>query len=160
MACLWRGFDGDDKLRKEYGKYVVGILIVVLIGVLFFSRPGSEVLENGEIVKDEMVFKFVSGTEYVPTDEGQVIVELRDRQYNSINATCYVSILYPNKTLFVNHQEMADTASVGTQYYNFTVPTVSGVFEYSANCTYLGNNYIVGQSFHVSKGRLKAWMER
>jgi len=133
----------------------IAILILMLLTLLLTSCNSNNYVSKEN---ESVIFKFVSGTEYFPKDDGQVIVELRDKQYNPINASCYATVLYPNKSLFINHKVM-NSSVLGTFFYNFTVPKVGGVYEYSVNCTYQNKNFISGKSFHVSKRRMKSWIE-
>jgi hypothetical protein len=94
--------------------------------------------------------QFVSGTEYYFGEEGQVIVLLTNFVNKPVDANCSATVLYPNKTVFVNSVLMANQTSLGTYYTTFTVPMVVGVYEYMANCSIGNKNYVDGRSFHVS----------
>jgi hypothetical protein len=131
------------------------IILICVAGIAIIIQPKV----NGPLEVNNISLKIISKTEYTPGDAGQVIVEIRDKQYNPINASCLTDVLYPNKTYFVQNESMISTI-LGTEYINFTVPTLDGVFEYSVNCTYDAKNYVDGSSFHVSKGRMKAWIEK
>jgi hypothetical protein len=139
------------------------VLMISVAGILWNIMPmrdgKNNVTQEKIIESDEIMMGIVSKTEYTLGDAGQIIVEIRDRQYNPINASCLTSILYPNKTYFFQDEPMIDTV-LGTEYMNFIVPKVDGVFEYAVNCTYNAKNYMASSSFHVTKGRLKAWIEK
>jgi len=70
--------------------------------------------------------------EYFPGENGQFIVRVEDVYGTPKNATCYVTILYPDKTIFLN-QTMSQT-QFGSFYVTFVVPNVSGVYEAHAFC--------------------------
>ena len=150
-------------MKFQEGLLFVGLgalalfLILTVAGDPFLTKRGGTIEKTLE--SDGVLMSIVSRTEYVPDDDGQVIVELRDKQYAPINASCLSSILYPNKTYFFQDELMIGSV-LGTEYMNFTVPLVDGVFEYSVNCTYNAKSYVLGSSFHVSKGRLRAWIEK
>jgi len=71
-------------------------------------------------------------TEYLPGEEGQFIIRVQDVYGNAKNATCYATILYPDKTIFLN-QTMSQTP-FGSFYVTFTVPNVTGIYETYAIC--------------------------
>jgi hypothetical protein len=123
------------------------VAVVILILTVFAIFVGPRVLSKGD---GGFTINIVSKTEYVPGMSGQIIVELRDRQYNAINASCLANILYPDKSFFIRDGQMVDTV-LGTKYVNFTVPLEVGVYEYSVNCTYNNKDYLDGSSFHVSE---------
>lgn len=115
-------------------------LIISVAGIAFDQHKSSDA-----------GLSIVSKTEYVPLDEGQVISEFRNLLTRQpINATCYASILYPNKTAFITDQNMQFQSGPGTHYINFSVPNVEGVYEYQARCEYNGINYTTSKAFHVS----------
>jgi len=97
--------------------------------------------------------KMVSNTEYWNGEAGQIIVELRDVNFNPKAANCTASILYPNSSYFVQTQNMTNTTALGTYHYNFIVPDAEGVYEYMASCRAGTRNYTSGRSFHVSNYR-------
>jgi len=126
-------------------------LYVILIGIIVVLAGGTLAINLISVsASEDYNVNIISGTEYIPFEPGQIMVELRDRQFNPINATCKASILYPDKSYFVQ-DELMTSIDLGTQYYDFTIPSVHGVYEYSVNCTANNKNYIVGKSFHVSE---------
>jgi len=70
---------------------------------------------------------------YIPNEEGQFVITVTDIFGNPVPvSTCYATIFYPNKTVFLN-QTMTPTG-YGTFYVNFTVPRVYGIYEERAVC--------------------------
>ena len=127
------------------GKYVVGVFVlaVVVIGFVaysMFNKAGS---------LEEPVLQFVSGTEYVSGELGQVIVEARFLNGSSALGSCTLLSWYPDKSLFFS---VGGNLSVsGNVYTEFVVANVTGVYEYQAQCTYTnGKNGTISKSFHVS----------
>jgi uncharacterized protein YfaS (alpha-2-macroglobulin family) len=96
-----------------------------------------------------VMMQFVSGTEYNIGDAGQVIVEIRDVNSNTLNANCSMLVWYPDKSVFL--QQGAVLSATGNYFINFTVPNVTGIFEYQANCTRNEKSYVTSKSFHVSE---------
>ena len=139
---------------------VVGVMavgsIAVAIWVGMAVKSGSVV---GEMpVQGDAVLGIVSGTEYVIGDAGQVIAEVRAMNGSNLQSNCTISIWYPDKSSFLVAQT-ADSAS-GNYYVNFTAPNVTGVYEYRASCLVARNNKTVvgSKSFHISQGRMRAWV--
>lgn len=79
------------------------VLVITLSGLAYVISITS----SGEFLGD---FKFVSKTEYVEGDDGQVIVELLNNQLSQISGvTCYSSVWYPDKRIFINDRLMVES---------------------------------------------------
>jgi hypothetical protein len=129
---------------------LAGLAIVFLVATLtlLFSMRSNEI--RGEFsIEDGMVINMLSNTEYWDGELGQIIVDLRDRNFNSITADCYFSILYPNKTFYKEGEDASGSTGIGSYYYRFQVPDIEGVYEYSATCVKGSKNYTTSKSFHV-----------
>jgi hypothetical protein len=119
---------------------IAGVAIIAYFAMILFAK--SDVVEDPAL-------QFVSGTEYNIGEEGQVIVEARFGNGTSALQGCEMSIWYPDKTVFII--ENATAGANGNEYVVFTVPNVTGVYEYQADCTLTTNKRgIVSKSFHVS----------
>jgi len=134
----------DSKDRVAVGGLVFFILIIVSFAVLM-------VVGGRKVPNDIPVMQFVSGTEYNVGEAGQVIIEARfENGSSALLYPCVFSIVYPNKLTFL--VQNGTTGSNGNQYVMFTVPNVTGVYEYQANCTLVtGNQGVISKSFHVSE---------
>ncbi len=128
---------------------VIGIILIIGISIflilLFKGRVGTPDL------------KMVSGTEYISNEQGQVIVRLQDSTGSSItDASCIVSLLYPDKSYFFVDRAMSPTTVPGNYYVSFITPEKEGVYEEYINCTVIrnGNQKVlqISSSFHVSTG--------
>ena len=127
--------------------WVFGIIFVLALGG---TLVGSYYMK-GSSAEQDITHGIVSRTEYVPLDDGQVISEIRFAlSFTPVPATCYASVFYPNKTVFISDWVMTPQNSTGTQYVNFTVPSVEGVYEYQSRCEYNNRNYTTSKAFHVS----------
>jgi hypothetical protein len=63
---------------------------------------------------------------------------------------CDFTIWYPDKTVFLS--ERGNLSAGGGEYVKFTVPNVTGVYEYQAQCELqTGGLGVVSKSFHVSE---------
>lgn len=143
------------------GKVGLGVLAIIVIlltlgatGVMSLFANDNTVLP---VTVQEDSIAFVSGTEYSPGQEGQVAVMVVDAAGNAVTLdyNCTFSVLYPNKTLFVDGN-FTESTSLDTWYTNFTIPAVDGVYEYGAECIKGGKTAISGKSFHVTKKRIRA----
>jgi hypothetical protein len=80
---------------------------------------------------------FVSGTDYAPGDNAKVFTTLVDTGGNAVNsASCFVEMFYPNSSDFVTYTPMSFLED-GIYYYDFTAPSVTGVYPVEVRCTYL-----------------------
>lgn len=131
---------------KLPGKKEVVIAFMFAIVVATFTVIAA--YSNGS--SQEALVEITSRTEYIPGDEGQVLADVRFATTNQpAPATCYASIVYPNKTVAFTNQEMS-TTTLGTHNYTFTVPSVEGVYEYQTRCEFSGRNVTRSKAFHVS----------
>jgi hypothetical protein len=110
---------------------------------------GSEVVE-----KNTNMF-MISHTEYRYGETGQIIVRLVDFQGDPIIVdNCTASILYPDKSFFVQDALMTITGNItGDHYYSFVNPAgPEGVYEYQATCIYQSGvkSKSATNSFHLS----------
>lgn len=104
------------------------------------NLPPNEA-EAREMIYDEIenlkVDINVQGTEYQVGDSGTVFLQLVEDFYPIINGTCYLTLYYPNKTIFINRTLMSFISnSDGIYYHDFIVPNITGVYIASAVCEY------------------------
>jgi len=143
--------------REKNMSYAVEMIMFAIILILLAALAYPKDKQAVPLLKDDLTLTMVSGTEYVMGDAGQIIVELRNRTFDPISdAECNTTIQYYNKTTFIRDGQMI-LGTIGTFYYNFTVPDVPGVYEYSVLCMRNGKKYIIGKSFHV-QDVFKAWV--
>lgn len=135
---------------------LVAIMIVAIAVKLIFSDKKE--LEKIIIDTGDGELTIVSKTEYVPGDEGQIIASLRDKNFNNINASCDAIALYPNKSIFLGQSMISNIME--NYFINFSIPRIDGVYEYKVNCSWDNRQAVASSSFHVSKGRMKAWIEK
>jgi hypothetical protein len=103
---------------------------------------------------------WVGGTEYDVNDtNGKIMTRILDPGGNLVeDATCVVSIWYPNQTLYANASNMTQFATKsGNYYYDFIVPSVEGVYPYSVDCTKVSKKYYVANAFHVRDIKKEVW---
>lgn len=91
----------------------------------------------------------VSSTTYIPHENGQIICRFLDFEYSPINTTCWATVLYPNKNIFIN-QEITNATQLDNHYITFTVPETYGVYEYSVTCDVNGKNISGSKAFEVT----------
>src|SRR3989338_4591441 len=128
------------------------IIIIVVVIVAFAGIGGAYYLLGQEL---QPVLRFISGTEYISGETGQVIVRLSDSNGNHItNAKCNASILYPDKSYFLVDYPLVSSSEPGNYYAQFTTPTITGIYEETAKCSVVNKNkesfLAISSSFHVS----------
>jgi len=127
--------------RRVYVFGGVFLAVAFLIGIYFVFFSVSPLIS------------MVSGTEYISSEEGQVIVRMHDSKNRPIlNAECIVSLLYPDKTFFIVDNPMVPTTVPGNYYISFITPAQPGIYEEYINCEVGGSTMLVSSSFHVSAG--------
>jgi hypothetical protein len=139
------------------GMAVIFVFTVVLVGGLMWWHERYSFVPSFE--EFEPVVGFVSGTEYVPGQDGQVIVEARYANGTSALDVCSMTVWYPDKSVFFVAN--GTIGANGNEYVNFIVPDIDGVYEYQAICILQGGKIgTASKSFHVSSERIQAVIAR
>lgn len=134
-------------------RFPVRAAFLVTLGVVFAFMSGAFMYATGGQVVQNAYMSMVSHTEYRYAEAGQIIARIVDFKGDPVSVnSCNATILYPNKTTFVNMAGMTATGIGGDFYYNFTTPSgPEGVYEYQATCFYNpSKNASVTNSFHLS----------
>lgn len=144
-------------LREKVDKVRFPVVILFLLGVTLMAGAGTGIVSyaNGKEVAGSTHMMMVSHTEYRFQEAGQIIARIVNFQGDPVSVdNCTATILYPDKTFFVNADLMIESANIsGDHYYNFTTPNgPEGVYEYQATCTYASGSQerSVTNSFHLS----------
>jgi hypothetical protein len=138
------------KKRKILTKKNIIILSGVLVSIMLFFIARMVLLPDFE-----PAIRFVSGTEYISGEFGQVIVRLADKDGNPIiNADCNATVLYPDKSYFLLDYPLGPSSQPGNYYAEFTTPTITGIYEETVKCAAVSKNkhkeVFISSSFHVS----------
>lgn len=135
-----RNYNGSTDYKKLFFVVCGCILIITLVWVSFSTlRPVSPSLS------------MVSGTEYISGEEGQVIARIADRNGRPISgAFCHATILFPEKSFFMLEREMSQAQTSGNYFVTFTVPAITGIYEYNVECLVGDDLITTSRSFHVS----------
>lgn len=154
-------------MRKEFITasvlLVAGIFLVTSVAGInpvtnsitnkFKPSDYTDVLQAKESSDEAFAVTFVSKTEYVSGEQGQVIIRVTDFAGNLLQASCNVQIYNPDKSVYQSWTLMSNETN-GNKYYTFTVPTTEGVYEDFVNCSawQLGQwrERIHSSSFHVN----------
>lgn len=149
---------GENMVKKQKKMRLpmkVAMLFVFAVALAFTS--GAFMYATGDAVVDNGFTMFmVSHTEYRYAEEGQIVARLVNFQGNPIAVdNCTATILYPDKTKFVDEALMSDSVNIsGDHYYEFTTPNgPEGVYEYQATCFWTSGTVksrSVTNSFHLS----------
>jgi hypothetical protein len=77
----------------------------------------------------------VMGTEYQTGDDATLFLQLLDEnKYPITNSSCFLTLLYPNKTIMIQDSLMVNSNTEGLYYKELTVPDIIGVYMASAKC--------------------------
>jgi hypothetical protein len=132
---------------------IVAVAITISSGFVYADHQPNHADNNGLVDRVELVEKVLEverltmqpsmnllGTDYLPFDEGKLMSYLKVGENPITNATCYVSVLYPNMTYFINNQIMLDASNIngfeGLYYYDFIVPNTTGIYPVNSYCYY------------------------
>jgi hypothetical protein len=104
-------------------------------------------LWDKEKIKNDISIQ-ISGTEYNIGENATVFLQLLDSNKLPINdALCYLTLYYPNKTIFLNNANMMYMlSSAGLYYYDMVVPNSVGVYMVSASCDFSYNLTYINSS--------------
>lgn len=143
-----------DTVKKKM-TYPTMIIMLLSLSFLFGGAAAIVAYATGDEVSQETSMMMISHTEYRFSEPGQIISRLVDFQGNPVVVTnCTATILYPDKSFFVQDALMADSTNItGDHYYAFTTPAgPEGVYEYQSTCTYAAGakTASVTNSFHLS----------
>lgn len=98
----------------------------------------------------------VYGTEYIAEQPAKVWLQLLNGTGHSVDGgVCYINIFSPDGEYYVNRALMSSVAGNGMYYFDFTSPSVSGVYPALAECYYLATtNSYSATGVAVSKGTI------
>jgi len=136
---------------KRVGWIIVIVVFLLFILFVFAYRNGKAVVQIPEV-------QWVSHTEYwssngVGADElASTIIRLTDfKGAPFVVDICSVTILYPNKSVYLSNQPMIASPVIGNWYRADPVPSAEGTYEQEVTCTYSDNKEVrTSQSFHVN----------
>jgi len=127
-------------------KLLFWLFALIMVSVSVFSQPSNnpifptklefvELVDRVNSIEKQTPSIDVAGTDYFFGDSGKVFLQLSESGVAVNNASCVLSIYYPDNSLFVNNSGMLPIGE-GLQFYNFVVPNISGVYMISASCQY------------------------
>jgi hypothetical protein len=133
---------------KKKKKLLLSLGIVLLVTISLFSV----MFVNGKSVIADPKVQWVSHTEYWSGDHGSTIVRLADYRGRPYSVDeCRVTILYPDKTIFIDDQPMSESGIAGNWFRTDLLPPVLGTYEQEVTCTYgQGGEIKTSQSFHLN----------
>ena len=129
---------------------VLGALLVVSLSSIIFVGAAYS---NGKAVVSSPEVTWVSHTEYWSSDDVSTIVRLTDYLGNPFDTVvgCRVTIMYPDKTVWIEDASMIQSTVAGNWYHTEVAPYVQGTYEQKVTCTLQDATTITtSQSFHVN----------
>lgn len=138
-------------IKKNKRKVVIKWLLisVIFLGIAFLVTAYAS---GTKVVDDEISLQWVSHTEYWKNDSAATIIRLADYRGNPIAVNeCRVTILNPDKTVFVDNQLMTESNIAGNWYRTDSlVDAPLGTFEQEVTCTRGNQTIKSSQSFHLN----------
>lgn len=131
------------------------IAILVVASAVLGGATTVITYAYGHEVSQSTRMAMISHTEYRYDETAQVIARLVNFQGDPIAVdNCTTTVLFPNKSVFVDENLMATSGISGDHYVNFSTPATGpeGVYEYQATCAWNGGaqSESVTNSFHLS----------
>lgn len=152
-----------ETANKILATAVLGIFILAAAGFFAYSQGETTTTQRltaaapyqteSHSIGADYDLKMVSHTEYWTGETGKIAVRLINAAGNPISVDyCNATIKYPDTTDFVSTAAMTVSTITGNHYYDFTVPSPEGVYEYAATCVWNSGarSQTVSSSFHVS----------
>jgi len=128
---------------------IISLIVIsfVLAGVFFVSA-----YTTGKNVVDDVTLQWVSHTEYWSNDHASTIIRLADYKGNAYSIdSCSVTILNPDKSVFVNNATMAESAIDGNWYRTDSlIGAAMGTYEQEVTCVKGQQTIKSSQSFHLN----------
>jgi hypothetical protein len=135
-------------LENKKRKFLL-ILVVILFLSAFFLV--SAYIKGKDVSKDVSI-QWISHTEYWKDDMASTIVRLADYRGNPYEVdSCEVSILYPDKSIFINSAQMTESNIEGNWYRADSLQDAPvGTYEQEVICIKGSQTIKSSQSFHLN----------
>lgn len=123
------------------------VLFLVIAGIFLVSA-----YVTGKDVANDIQLQWVSHTEYWNNDVASTIIRLADYRGSPYGAdSCSVTILYPDKSVFVNGAAMIESTIEGNWYRTDSlVGAPLGTYEQEVICVKGPQTILSSQSFHLN----------
>jgi len=141
----------EEKEVKKIARHKIIALGLILVISLSSVVIGAAYL-NGRVVLTTAKAQWVSHTEYWSGDDVSTIVRLTDYKGDPLEVdSCEVTIMYPNKLIWINSAPMYESSVAGNWYRTDKATYTQGTYEQQVTCVYDGGKIITtAQSFHVN----------
>jgi len=137
------------KFLKHNKKRILFVTLFVLIVLVAFFVTAYF---SGKNVSDAPEIQWVSHTEYWNNDLASTIVRLADYKGVPYDVeSCDVTILYPDKTVFVENQPLTESNIVGNWHRTDSLlGEPLGTYEQQVTCVKGPQTIVTSQSFHLN----------
>lgn len=139
-------------------------IAVIAAAILFIIIIGLLLHEPARNAADGVSISFVSSTEYVNPYEGlgMTITRLESATRASINTTCTLTIISPERSAYLNETNMTYDPLYFSYYASWQVPPLNGIYEQLVTCLVNARNITSSKAFHVSNATalLEARLDR
>jgi hypothetical protein len=117
--------------------FIVIVILINLIPFVLGQGQGQGYLKKVGSLETQPPTILVAGTEYTTGQSGKTFFQLSQSGYDINNATCRLSVYYPNATAkYIDNQMMINLYENGLYYYPFSAPDIEGIYMISARCNY------------------------
>lgn len=136
---------------------IIIVVFAVVVGIYslynLLSDNSLDFVQQKDV--DEAKLEFISGTEYLigetPMHNGSTIINLRDSKNKFINTTCYLTIVQPDRTIYLPETIMLQDFAFSEYYKHWEVPqTMLGLFSQEVKCLVKNENISSSKAFHVA----------
>ena len=135
-------------LKQNKRRILFAALFILIIFIAFFATAYF----SGKSVSEEVNIQWVSHTEYWNNDVASTIIRLAD--YKGVPYamdSCNVTILYPDKTTFVDNQPLMESNILGNWYRTDSLlGEPLGTYEQQVTCVKGPQTIVTSQSFHLN----------
>jgi hypothetical protein len=87
---------------------------------------------------------------FPPNSQQKLYGACLDSSNNLVSSSANLTVYYPDTSIFVNNQLMT-VYDVGLHYYNITVPSTTGVYSWSIDCSSGGNGFGTFEVIDINK---------
>ena len=135
-------------LKQNKKKILATTAFILVILVAFFVTAYF----SGKSVADDVNVQWVSHTEYWNNDVASTIIRLADYKGNPYAVdSCSVTILYPDKSTFIDAQPLTQSNIEGNWYRTDSLlGKPLGTYEQQVTCVKGQQTIITSQSFHLN----------
>ena len=121
-------------------RFIVSIILILFLLSIVNAEIKENKIDKIKYLEYSPPILNIMGTDYQVGESGKIFVHASQNGESINDASCYLTVYYPDNSLFIDNQYMFFLEH-GLYYYNFIVPNVLGIYMLHANCFYFKENY-------------------